>query len=137
MSCLENKSEINYESAKMLHNKGNYPSVSHCTYYSCYQLIKHIWIHSMNKSDAELKLVIEQYKNKKAQEKGSHNVLINLVSEYIKENNLSDFRVINSNIMQLKRLRYQSDYEDKLVYHNDSLNSLDLAEKIRVVLKKY
>ncbi|MDD2591137.1 MAG: hypothetical protein PHO13_10715 [Fermentimonas sp.] len=91
----------------------------------------------MNKSDAELKLVIEQYKNKKAQEKGSHNVLINLVSEYIKENNLSDFRVINSNIMQLKRLRYQSDYEDKLVYHNDSLNSLDLAEKIRVVLKKY
>ena len=58
MSELQNKSEINYESARYLHDQGNYPSVAHCTYYSCYQLLRHIWLYSLMKSETDLNFII-------------------------------------------------------------------------------
>lgn len=137
MSELENKSEINYHSAKILHDKANYPSVAHCSYYSCYQLFRHIWFHKMGKSDSDLKFIIDQSKNKRAEIKGSHDILINEIQHYIKGNNSSDFRVINSNIMQLKRLRSSADYDDKAFLYSESLKSIELSDNLRPVLKRY
>lgn len=137
MSELVNKSEINYGSAAILHDKANYPSVAHCSYYSCYQLFRHIWFYSMGKTESDLKFIIDNSKDKKAERKGSHDVLINEIQKFIKENNLDDFRVINSNIMQLKRLRSSADYDDKVFLYNDSLKSIQLSDKLRPVLKKY
>ncbi len=137
MSELVNKSEINYGSAAILHDKANYPSVAHCSYYSCYQLFRHIWFYSMGKIESDLKFIIDNSKDKKAERKGSHDVFINEIQKFIKENNLDDFRVINSNIMQLKRLRSSADYDDKVFLYNDSLKSIQLSDKLRPVLKKY
>jgi hypothetical protein len=49
MSNLQNKSDILKEVAVMLHNKNMYPAVAHSAYYSCYQLLKHIWLYRMGK----------------------------------------------------------------------------------------
>ena len=137
MSELVNKSEINYYSAALLHDKAHYPSVAHCSYYSCYQLFRHIWFYSMGKTESDLKFIIDNSKDKKAEKKGSHDVLINEIQKFIKENNSNDFRVINSNMIQLKKLRSSADYEDKAFLYNDSLNSTHLSDNLRPVLKKY
>ncbi|BBD44441.1 Hypothetical protein PEIBARAKI_4434 [Petrimonas sp. IBARAKI] len=137
MSELVNKSEINYYSAALLHDKAHYPSVAHCSYYSCYQLFRHIWFYNMGKTESDLKFIIDNSKDKKAEKKGSHDVLINEIQKFIKENNSNDFRVINSNMIQLKKLRSSADYEDKAFLYNDSLNSIHLSDNLRPVLKKY
>jgi hypothetical protein len=137
MSELENKSEINYDSAAILHDRAHYPSVAHCSYYSCYQLFRHIWFYSMGKTESDLKFIIDHSKNKKAEIKGSHDVLINEIQKFIKENNSNDFRVINSNIIQLKKLRISADYDDKAFLYDDSLKSIQLSDNLRPVLKKY
>jgi len=54
MSNLQNKSEIFFEAAKLLHEKNYYPAVAHSAYYSCYQLFRHFWLYSMNKTESEL-----------------------------------------------------------------------------------
>ena len=38
---LKSKSEINIDSAKLLEEKALFPSVIHCCYYGCFQLMKH------------------------------------------------------------------------------------------------
>lgn len=137
MSELQNKSEINYDSAEILHKKGNYPSVAHCAYYSCYQLLRHIWYNSLSKTESELKVIIENAKSRRASQKGTHDILINEIEKFVKLNNPSDFRVINTNIGQLKKLRHSADYSDNAFLHDDSLKAIELSDKIRPVLKKY
>lgn len=137
MSELQNKSEINYESAQYLHGRGSYPSVAHCAYYSCYQLLLHIWFYSLMKSGTDLNFIINKHKENKANIEGSHETLINEIQRYIKENNQDDFRVINGTIGQLRKLRISADYKDKSFLHNDSLKAIELSKKIRPILKKY
>jgi hypothetical protein len=91
----------------------------------------------MGKTDSDLKFITDHSKNKRAERKGSHDILINEIQLYIKGNNSSDFRVINSNIMQLKRLRSSADYDDKAFLYSESLNSIQLSNTLRSVLKKY
>ncbi len=137
MSELQNKSEINYDSAEILHQKGNYPSVAHCAYYSCYQLLRHIWYNTLNKTESDLKVIIQNSQSIRASQKGTHDILINEIEKYIKLNNPSDFRVINANIGQLKKLRHSADYSDSSFLYNDSLKAIELSGNIRPVLKKY
>ncbi len=91
----------------------------------------------MGRSESDLKFIIDHSKDKKAEIKGSHDVLINEIQKFIKGNNLNDFRVINSNIMQLKKLRSTADYDDKAFLYNDSLKSIQLSDILRPILKKY
>lgn len=137
MSNLQNKAEINYDSAKILHDKGNYPSVAHCSYYSCFQLLRHIWFNSLHKTESDLKIILESLKDNKATEKGSHEVLINQISSHIKTNKLDDFRVFSSNIGQLKKLRRIADYDDIFFGYPESQQSIELSNLIRPILKKY
>lgn len=137
MSILQNKAEINLDSAELLHNKGYYFPVAHCSYYSCFQLVRHIWFNSLHKTESDLKLLIASFKSNKAIEKGSHDVLINEIGKHIKTNNLDDFRVFNNHIGQLKKLRTSADYDDIGFSYSDSQNSLALSKLIRPVLKKY
>ena len=81
--------------------------------------------------------MIASFKNNKAIEKGSHDVLINEIGKYIKSNNFDDFRVFNNNIGQLKKLRNSADYDEIGFSYSDSQNSLALSKLIRPVLKKY
>jgi uncharacterized protein (UPF0332 family) len=132
MNSLKNKADINIDSADYLHTRSSYPAVAHCSYYSCFQLVRSIWLVSLNKTEDQLRQIIESTKKN-----GSHQVLINLISDYIKSNNHDDWRVINSYIGQLKRLRVSADYENTDFTHELSAKSIELAKKIRPILKKY
>jgi hypothetical protein len=135
MSNLQNKSDIFTEAAKLLHDKCWYPAVAHGAYYGCYQLLKHIWLHSMGKTQQELE------SQSSITRIGSHEFLINTVESYIrksgKKNCLSHFRDLNSKIWQLKKLRTSADYDDILFDSSKSSNSISLSADIIPILKKY
>ncbi len=131
MSNLKNKSEISLDSAKLLHKNGLYPSVAHCSYYSCYQVIKHIWLHVMSKSESDLASLTRN------ETRGSHEVLINQVGLYLKEKiEISDYRTFNSSILQLKKLRTTADYDDKGFDIEKSQNSISLAESSHKLIRR-
>ncbi len=136
MSNLQNKSEILLESAKLLDGKNYYPPVAHCSYYACYQLIKHLWLYKMGKSDADLGVLC-----KSSPREGSHEVLINQIAKHIKASSLpnkeNDFRVLNNKIGQLKKLRTKADYEDSNFDSVGSTSALSLSNEIIPILKKY
>jgi len=137
MSELLNKSETNYRSAELLHEKNLFSPVAHCSYYSCYQMYKYLWLYPMGKSDELLTRTINESFRNNLKIKGSHNILLDRVAQHIKTNNRGDFRVLNSSINQLKKLRQTADYDDKDFFDKQSEKSIKLSTSIRKVLKKY
>jgi hypothetical protein len=136
MSHLQNKSEILKYAAELLHDKSYYPAVAHSTYYSCYQLLKHIWLYSLHKTEANFTQELGLCKAT-----GSHEFLINAIGKYIKNSSkktaIDDFDKFSEKIGQLKRLRRIADYEDSSFDISKSSSSLSLATDIIPILKKY
>lgn len=131
MSNFQNKSEMLIASAKLSHESNYYPAVGHSTYYSCFLLLKHIWIYSMQKTQTELESKCSSNKI------GSHEFLINEIGKYIKERSNKEFREFNNKIVQLKKLRITADYDDSVFDFSKSSNSLQLSKDILPILKKY
>ena len=135
MSNLRNKSEILRDAAKLLHERSLYPAVAHGSYYSCYQLLKHIWLYSMNKTEAELVL------GENNSRQGSHEYLINQTVYYIEKSGKTDCKIhardVQNKIAQLKKLRISADYSDTAFDFSKSSNSISLSNDIIPVLKKY
>ena len=77
MSILKSKSDINLMAAELLHKNSLYTSVVHCSYYSCFQLMKHLWLEKMGKTEEDLKTA-----NNNTNE-GSHEVLINKIIVFV------------------------------------------------------
>lgn len=129
MEHLKNKSEINLSAAELLHEKSYYPSVVHCAYYSCFQLMKHTWLNSMGKSEQDLKVLNNSFN------KGSHEVLINQIKSFIQSKSQND-RDFNRDILQLKRLRVNADYNDFSIDFTKSNQSISLSKSTLSILKK-
>lgn len=129
MSNLKNKSELNFESAMLLHKNSFYPSVIHCSYYSVFQYMKHIWLDKMGKTEVELQIL-----NKQITDKGSHEVLINQINSWLKDKG-SDYRIFNNNIGALKKLRKKADYENVGIDSVISYNSIELSKQTTNILK--
>ena len=137
MSQLLNKSETSYSAAELLHKKCLFSSVAHCSYYSCFQMYKYIWLYPMGKTEGLLTLSTTESFRRNQKVKGSHNILLDRVAQHIKTNNRDDFRVLNRNINQLKKLRQTADYDDQDFLDKQSEKSIKLSSSIRMVLKKY
>jgi hypothetical protein len=135
MSNLQNKSDILKDAAVLLHDKSMYPAVAHSAYYSCYQLLKHIWLYRMGKTQQELDAKCSM------SHIGSHEFLINEIGQYIKKSSnkkgIDDFRVFNTNITQLKKLRVSADYDDSVFDSSKSYISITLSSLLTPILKKY
>lgn len=129
MGNLKNKSDINFSAAEFLHKHSFYPSVVHCAYYSCIQLMKHAWLNSMGKSENDL----IDLNNKSKQ--GSHELLINQIKVFIQSKSQND-RDFNKNILQLKRLRVDADYNEVLIDSMKSNLSITLSKSSLDILKK-
>jgi uncharacterized protein (UPF0332 family) len=129
MGHLKNKSEMNLCAAEFLHKQSYYPSVVHCAYYSCIQLMKHIWLDSMGKSEGDLRVLNNNSKE------GSHEVLINQIKNFVKNKSQND-RDFNRDILQLKRLRVKADYDDALIDSTNSNESISLSKSTQRILKK-
>ena len=123
------------DAANLLHDKCLYPAVAHAAYYSCYQLLKYIWLYSMGKSQNELDTKTSQTKL------GSHEFLLNEVVAYItnlqKTNSKEDARDLRNDIPQLKRLRIDADYMDTDFDSSKSKKSIDMSKHLLTILKKY
>ena len=129
MRHLKNKSELNLGAAELLHQYSYYSSVVHCAYYSCIQLMKHTWLNSMGKLDNDLR----NLNNSSSQ--GSHEVLINQIKIFIQSKSQNG-RVFNRDILQLKRLRVNADYDEILIDSKKSNDSLILSKSSLNILKK-
>ena len=129
MGHLKNKSELNLGAAELLHQYSYYSSVVHCAYYSCIQLMKHTWLNSMGKSDNDLR----NLNNSSSQ--GSHEVLINQIKIFIQSKSQNG-RVFKRDILQLKRLRVNADYDEILIDSKKSNYSLILSKSSINILKK-
>jgi uncharacterized protein (UPF0332 family) len=130
MSHLTKKSAILIEAAELLHKNGLYPAVAHGAYYSCYQLMMHIWLYSMRKTERELKRL-----------RASHEFLIGSVGEFMLKSKEADsiahFHVFYTRIWALKKLRTNADYSDTSFDKDNSDTSLSLSLDIIPILKKY
>jgi uncharacterized protein (UPF0332 family) len=129
MGHLKNKSEINLTAAELLHKNNLYPSVVHCAYYSCVQLMRHIWTNKMGKTFDELSVLTKNSKE------GSHELLINKVKTFLRSESLDD-RAFNNSILQLKKLRVKADYEDEQIDSTISHNSISLSNATIKILNK-
>lgn len=129
-SPLRNKSEMLADAADFLQNKGYYLAVAHAAYYSCYQMMKYIWLYSMGKTQEELD------SNTSQATMGSHEYLLNEVVNYINSKK-GDTRYLRNNIPQLKKLRRQADYDDTTIDYVTSKRAIDLSQELLIILRRY
>jgi hypothetical protein len=127
-SHLANKSEINKAAAELLQEKSYYPSVVHCAYYSCIQLMKHILLFTLNKTETEIASDVRN------SGEGSHEIMINTINSHLRSNN-KDWKTFNSGINQLKRLRVNADYENIQIDSTIGNNSIILSDAVLKHLK--
>ncbi|TVQ76376.1 MAG: hypothetical protein EA358_09540 [Flavobacteriales bacterium] len=129
MEHLKNKSELNLGAAELLHQQCYYPSVVHCAYYSCIQLMKHIWLNSMGKTEQDLRVL------NSSTNQGSHEILINQLKSFIQSKSQND-RDFNRDILILKRLRVNADYDDISIDYTKSNQSIVLSKTTISILKE-
>ncbi len=129
MSKLRQKSDFNIEAAKLL-IKGSYfaPSV-HCSYYSCFQLLKYT-IKEFFGTDYNTLAVNISTSGKK-----THQYVISYITDELE--NLAgkeESRKFKRTINDLKQFRLESDYENIEVNIDQGQVALDKANEIRQYL---
>ncbi|MDR2813245.1 MAG: hypothetical protein LBB79_01100 [Prevotellaceae bacterium] len=135
MSHLQKKSEDLVKAANLLHGAGLFPAVAHSAYYCCVQLMKHIWLHSMKKTEMDLR---ERNKHSdKGRALGTHEFLISNIATFIYAKSTADFRTFSNDIGKLKKLRVNADYYDETFNEKQSSETLRISNKILPILKKY
>ncbi len=117
------KSKENIESAWFLIEEGKNSSSVHCAYYSCIQVLKHIVLHILKKSEATIDA------ESKA-EGGSHLYLIKSVIRDLKSKGHNVVN-LNNNFFDLKDLRVISDYKDVQITASKSNTAYGIAKLIR------
>ena len=83
----------------------------------------------MGKSEQDLRVL-----NNSSQQ-GSHEVLINQIKSFIQSKSQND-RDFNRDILQLKRLRINADYDEMLIDYTKSDQSIRLSKSTLNILKK-
>jgi hypothetical protein len=124
-----------HTSANSLRHKCYFVSVAHCSYYSCFMLMKYIWLYIMHRTQEDLEQLCKEKKN------GTHQVLINQIGVFIlnskKQGCTFEKKVFNKKILQLKDLRADADYEDAPFESEKSDAAIKLCDEIRPILKNY
>lgn len=128
MSLLSQKSLINYDSAGRLQQFTNYCSVVHCAYYSSVQLMRHILLNKIGKSEADIKSETAAING------GSHVYMINETFNYLKLKNNKELIVFFNKINSLKKLRIEADYGEVNIDYDKGRNSILLSEEINKIL---
>lgn len=129
MSQLRQKSEFNIDAAKLLIKQANYAPSVHCSYYSCFQLMKYT-IKEFFGIDYDV-----QASNISSTGQHSHQYVINYISTKLEDlAGVKESRAFKRTIKDLKQFRLESDYEDIEVTHDYGQNALDKAIGIRQYL---
>lgn len=130
-SYLKNKSEFLEASAELLNDKCLYPGVAHAAYYSCFQLMKNIYLFVMGKSEQDLDSGVIQSSF------GVHEFILKEVASFIQVKDSEASRLLRNKMPQLKRYRVKADYKNEEFNSDDSNKSILLSKEILKILKKY
>lgn len=132
MSYLKEKSEFNIESAKELIEKSYYASSVHCSYYGCFQYLKHILKNYRNTTYEIIESDCFNYKLG-----GTHGYIIdNVLIEFKKkESNVKEYVTLKRLIKDLKKFRTDSDYFNIQVLSSEAEKSLQFSQTIIQTIK--
>ena len=126
MSKLREKSEFNLSAAETLLKETLYAPSVHCSYYSCFQLLKYT-IKEFSGEDYDT-----QAANISATQQKTHQYVINYIcNELIRFEGIEGSRKFKHKIKDLKQYRVESDYEDVEVSLDKGEQALRLAQEIR------
>ena len=134
LSKLFEKHNFNLDAADYLIKDSQYAPSVHCSYYGCFQLMKH-----------KLKVIKNcSYEEIESNMSGSssHTYLINELKYYLNPRNNSKIKEpkhaanFKDSIKDLKDFRQKSDYENVEISPEDAEKSLRIAKEICNILKK-
>jgi len=130
VSNLENKSELNIEAARKLIEENLYAPSVHCSYYSCFQLLKFKMNDFFDVTYEQLTADIS------SSPKGTHEYIIDFYIQTIR-NNANNWKSVDfkRNIKDLKLFREKSDYEDINITKNQSDKAYRTAEYLLKFIK--
>lgn len=133
MSNLRQKSDFNIEAAKVLLKQDQTlfaPSV-HCSYYSCFQLLKYT-IKDFFEVDYDTQAL-----NISTTQQKTHQYVINYIANKLKSlSSVVDSRDFKRKINDLKQFRVDSDYENIQVNSDKGNEALNKANEIRSYIIK-
>jgi hypothetical protein len=128
MTYLLQKSDQNFEaSLSFISGDKSHCSAVHCAYYSCLQLMIHILLTYSGKNEKD---IYDAARN----DGSSHKFYIREVGNLLENRNRGAILEYNK-IEDLKNYRVKSDYKNVPVSLNDLGKAIDLAQKIRSILK--
>lgn len=129
MSKLREKSEFNIDAAEYLFKKSLYAPSVHCSYYSCFQLLKYT-IKIFFDIDYDV-----QTSNITSSKQSSHKYVINYVCGKLESFvSFEESRKFRHKIKDLKQFRIESDYENIEVSSDKGDIALRKAKEIRTYL---
>jgi len=138
MANIKLKSDENFDAAILLVSNKMYNASIHCSYYSCFQLLKYtLKLCGINYDDQKNNYT--SYCNNfhgEGKKLGSHDYLI---QEFIKRSANKDMPStisINRYISYLKALRNKADYNDEIVNDSDSIECSKQAKEARILIIK-
>jgi uncharacterized protein (UPF0332 family) len=131
MSKLRQKSDFNIDAADLLLAKNLFASSVHCSYYSCFQLLK-FTIKEFCGVDYELQSVNASNSNQK-----THQFVVNYISNELKSYvSFQESRDFKRKINDLKQFRVESDYENIEVNFDKGNEALSRAKELRAYIIK-
>jgi hypothetical protein len=129
MNFLLAKSDFNIAAAKMLIQQNYFAPSVHCSYYSCLQLMTYYLYNKLGKNEKTMEA------EQRVSTEGKHEYLINLFTREIRPKSWESSRTFNNDIIQLKKLRVDSDYKDIQITITQGNDSFSIAKKIITLLK--
>lgn len=131
MSKLRLKSDFNIDAASSLLKQNLFAPSVHCSYYSCFQLLKHT-IKEFFDVDYET-----QAMNISATKQKTHQYVVNYITNELKSlASLVESRDFKRKINDLKQFRVESDYENIEVSSDKGNEAYNKANEIRSYIIK-
>lgn len=128
MSFLKTKYEENIISADLLITNCRFAASVHCSYYGCVQLMKHILISDLGKTESEIDSESEGF--------SFHTWLINKIKDELSVRSRSRrvFIDFGQTIAKLKKRRIKSDYRNEQIEEDISRRAQTEAQYIIKIL---
>lgn len=126
MSKLKQKSNFNIDAAIVLLEQNLFAPSVHCSYYSCFQLLKYT-IKDFFGIDYEKQAI-----NALASKQKTHQYVVNYISNELKSYvSVIESRNFKRKINDLKQYRVESDYENIEVSYEKGNDAFNRANEIR------
>lgn len=132
MSKLREKSEFNIDAAQLLIDNYLYAPSVHCSYYSCFQLMKFTMNNFFGISYDELRQRVSV-----STSGGTHSYVTHFFNKEVRsKSGISDYSDFSRKIKDLKEFRESSDYDDVEITIEKSNKALQYATDIRLHIQK-